>query len=231
MFARDYRELALENLRGNWKPSILTAMVACLLGGLIVGSSFFPEFEIKIEGQNFRNIPEILSYAFTNYGLTISFVSALGLLQFILAGVIQLGYAQYLLNQYDHRDPQFSDLFSKFDRFGAGFCQFFLCTLYVTLWSLLLIIPGIIAGLSYSMTPFIMAEHPELTASEAIRASKKMMCDNKWALFCLNMSFIGWILLCGLSFNIGNLWLNPYLNAAQAAFYRKVSVSDPYNEM
>ena len=80
------------------------------------------------------------------------------------------------------------------------------------------------------MTPFIMAEHPELTASEAIAASKKMMKDNKWALFCLDFSFIGWGILCALSLNIGHIWLNPYRNAAYAAFYRRVSVSDPFNE-
>ena len=81
------------------------------------------------------------------------------------------------------------------------------------------------------MTPFIMAEHPELTASEAIRASKQMMNGNKWELFCLHLSFFGWVLLCGLTLNIGNIFLNPYMNAAYAAFYRRVSVSDPYNEL
>lgn len=231
MFARDYRELARENLRGNWKPSVITAMIACMLGGLIIGSAFFPEFEFKIEGQNFRDLPEVLSYTFSNFGTTISLVSALNLLHFILGGVIQLGYAQYLLNQHDRQEFKINDLFSKFDYFGAGFCQNFLRGLYVFLWSLLFLIPGIIAQYSYAMTPFILAEHPELTASEVIRASKKMMKGHKWELFCLHFSFIGWILLCGLTSNIGNIFLNPYMNAAYAAFYRRVSVADPYNEL
>ena len=231
MFARDYRELARENLQGNWKPSVITGMIACMLGGLIIGSAFFPEFEIKIENQNFRNIADIFTYIFAHSGLAISMVSALNLLHFILGGVIQLGYAQYLLNQHDRKAFQISDLFSKFDYFGAGFCQNFLRGLYVFLWSLLFVIPGVVAQYRYAMTPFIMAEHPELTASEAIRASKKMMDGNKWALYCLDFTFFGWALLCSLTRNIGNLWLNPYRNAAYAAFYRRVSVSDPYNEM
>ena len=231
MFAKDYRDLARENLRGNWKLSVIAGMLACLLGGLIVGTSFFPEIELKIEDMNFRDLKELFTFVLFNGGIIIQVTSILNLVHFILGGVIQLGYAQYLLNQHDHREFQLNDLFSKFDYFGAGFCQNFLRGLYVFLWSLLFVIPGIVAQYRYAMTPFIMAEHPELTASEAIAASKKMMDGNKWALFCLDFSFFGWALLSALTLNIGNLWLNPYLNAAYAAFYRRVSVSDPYNEM
>lgn len=231
MFAKDYRDLARENLRGNWILSVIAGMLACLLGGLIVGTSFFPEMELKIEDMNFRDLKELFTFVLFNGGIIIQVTSILNLVHFILGGVIQLGYSQYLLNQHDRREFQLNDLFSKFDYFGAGFCQNFLRGLYVFLWTLLFIIPGIVAQYRYAMTPFIMAEHPELTASEAIRASKKMMDGNKWALFCLDFSFFGWALLCALTLNIGNLWLNPYRNAAYAAFYRRVSVSDPYNEM
>lgn len=231
MFAKDYRDLARENLRGNWKLSVIAGMLACLLGGLIVGTSFFPEMELKIEDMNFRDLKELFTFVLFNGGIIIQVTSILNLVHFILGGVIQLGYSQYLLNQHDRREFQLNDLFSKFDYFGAGFCQNFLRGLYVFLWTLLFIIPGIVAQYRYAMTPFIMAEHPELTASEAIAASKKMMDGNKWALFCLDFSFFGWALLSALTLNIGNLWLNPYRNAAYAAFYRRVSVSDPYNEM
>ena len=91
------------------------------------------------------------------------------------------------------------------------------------LWSLLFVIPGIVAGYSYAMTGYILAEHPELTASEAIEQSKQMMSGNRFRLFCLQFSFIGWDLLCALTLGIGNLWLRPYKQAAEAAFYREVS--------
>ena len=230
MFARDYRELARENLRGNWKPSIGAGVIACLMGGLIVGGAFFPEFELKIEEMNFRNLRDLLTFVLYNGGLLLKLSAVLNLLHFILGGVIQLGYAQYLLKQHDRQECQVNDLFSKFDQFATGFCQYLLANLYVFLWSLLLVIPGIVAGFSYAMTPFILAEHPEMTAHEAIRASKQMMKGNKWELFCLHVSFFGWHVLCALSFNIGYIWLNPYMNAAYAAFYRRVSVSDPFNE-
>ena len=70
--------------------------------------------------------------------------------------------------------------------------------LYVALWSLLLVIPGIVKSYSYAMAPYIMAEHPALTANEAITESRRIMDGNKWRLFCLDFSFIGWELLCVL---------------------------------
>ena len=87
----------------------------------------------------------------------------------------------------------------------------------------LFIIPGIVATYSYAMTEFILAEHPELTASEAIAQSKEMMTGNRWRLFCLHISFIGWDILCAFTLGIGNLWLRPYKQAANAAFYREIS--------
>ena len=228
MFAKDYRELARENLRGNWKLSIIAGLIAFLLGG--VGYAFFPEAQLRIEDSNIRNLQDLLTLVISDQGIVVHFAFLLCLVQFIIGGVIQLGYAQYLLNQHDRREFHLNDLFSKFDYFSAGFCQAFLRNLYIFLWSLLFLIPGIVASYSYAMTPYIMAEHPEMTASEAIRASKIMMKDNKWSLFCLNFSFWGWSFLCGLTLNIGYIFLNPYKNAAHAAFYRKVSVSDPFDE-
>ena len=73
------------------------------------------------------------------------------------------------------------------------------------------------------MTPFIMADHPNMTASEAIAASKDMMDGHKWDLFVLRFTFIGWNILAALTANLGNLVLNPYKNAAEAAFYRKIA--------
>jgi hypothetical protein len=83
-------------------------------------------------------------------------------------------------------------------------------------------IPGIVKGLGYSMTPFILAENPDMTAREAISASSKLMNGHKWELFVLGLTFIGWELLCVLSLGIGFLWLNPYMNATYAAFYRQI---------
>ena len=83
-------------------------------------------------------------------------------------------------------------------------------------------IPGIIAFYAYSMAPYIMVENPELSAKEAMKASKELMKGNKWRLFCLSFSFIGWDILAALSFGIGHIVLCPYVEAAGAAFYRAI---------
>ena len=73
------------------------------------------------------------------------------------------------------------------------------------------------------MTPYILAEHPDLTASEAIARSKQLMDGHKMDLFVLYLTFIGWDLLAALTLNLGNLALNPYKNAAITVFYRDIT--------
>jgi uncharacterized membrane protein len=97
-----------------------------------------------------------------------------------------------------------------------------LMLLYTFLWSLLLVVPGIIKGFSYAMTPFILKDNPNMKNNEAIELSMAMMDGHKWDLFCLELSFIGWAFLCVLSLGIGYLWLIPYMYASYAAFYEDV---------
>lgn len=91
--------------------------------------------------------------------------------------------------------------------------------IYIFLWSLLLIIPGIIKHYSYAMTEFILLDNPELDADSAIHKSRMLMQNHKWDLFCLDLSFIGWFILCILTCGIGFLWLSPYVKMTHAAFY------------
>lgn len=219
------RAQARANLKDRWALAIAVAAVALLLGGTMSGSSFLPQFQFHFRGEDLEMedlIESFLTFS-SQFGGTFIRVNALGLAGFILGGVIQLGYAKILLKQHAHKDYAFADLFSEFDRFGTGFAQKFLRGLYSFLWSLLFVIPGIIKALSYAMTPYIMADHPELTASQAIDYSKELMEGHKWELFVLHLTFIGWDFLAALTLNIGHLVLNPYKNAAEAAFYREIA--------
>ena len=221
MNTSEIRRKAREHLQSNWALSIGIAAVACLLGGLLLGSRFLPEINIHLPKEFALSLPRVIEL--TKH-IRIELKDGLiALVPFLLGGVLQLGYARFLLKQHDGKTLDFNDLFSQFDRFGTGFAQDFLRTLYTFLWSLLLIVPGIIAALSYAMTPFILEEHPELTASEAIARSKALMDGHKMDLFILNLTFLGWDILCALTANIGNLFLNPYKNAAYAVFYREIS--------
>ena len=94
--------------------------------------------------------------------------------------------------------------------------------LKIFLWSLLLIIPGIIKSFEYAMIPFILAENPELEMSEVFRLSKMMMDGNKFRYFCLGLSFVGWILLGILTLGIGIVFLDPYITASFTLFYEDV---------
>lgn len=218
------RATARRNLSGKWGISIGVAVVACLLGGLVTGQTFLPDVTRELEeSRDLISVGSVLRISVTG-GL-------LGFAAFLIGGTIELGYARFLLKQHDGQDIAFNDLFSQFHRFGQGFAQHFLRVLYVFLWMLLLIIPGFIKSYSYSMTPFIMAENPDLSASEAINRSKAMMDGHKLELFVLNLTFLGWMILCAMTLNLGNLFLNPYKNAAHAAFYRQISGQRQHYDM
>lgn len=227
MDTKEIRRQARAHLQGNWGLSIGVSVVACLLGGLLTGMSFIPEISYWKQLDFLQNgdISRLFSESWEIVeGFRIEFQNGiLGLASFLIGGVLQLGYARFLLRHHDGKPTEFNDLFSQFDRFGTGFAQHFLRSLYTLLWSLLLIIPGIIAALSYAMTPFILEEHPDLTASEAIRRSKELMRGHKTDLFILELTFIGWSLLCILTLNLGHIALNPYKNAAYAVFYREIT--------
>ena len=119
-----------------------------------------------------------------------------------------------------HFGENYLTLFSQFDRFGQGFLQAFLRGLYTFLWTLLFLIPGIVKSYAYAMTPFLMAEDPNLSAKEAIKLSQEKMRGHKGELFWLGLTFFGWSILAALTGGIGYIFLNPYMNAAYAAFYR-----------
>lgn len=114
------------------------------------------------------------------------------------------------------------DQFSIFSKYGRYLGVSLLYTLYVLLWSLLLVIPGIIKSYSYAMTPYVVHDHPEMDADDCIHESRMMMKGYKWKLFCMDLSFIGWAILCIFTLGIGLLWLQPYIEASHAKFYEEL---------
>ena len=217
MNASELRLKARQSLKGNYWNAVLMAFLAAIFGALIVnGGTFDLDFKQEVPTV-LQDLPKIVARVLL---AVIGTFSAFSLVHLILGGVVQLGYAQYLLKQQDREISAVKDLFSQFDRFKDGFLQLFLRKLFVALWSLLLVIPGIYKSFAYSMTPFLMAEDPTLSARAAMRLSEEKMDGHKWELFCLELSFIGWILLAVITFGVGEIFLAPYMNAAFAAFYR-----------
>lgn len=137
----------------------------------------------------------------------------------IISGPIALGFITFSLNISRDNDPKVENIFEGFQNFKSAVGAYLLMLLFIFLWMLLLIIPGIIAALSYSMTFYILADDPSISPMDAIDKSKAMMKGNKWKYFLLNLRFLGWALLCLLTFGIGFLWLIPYIQVSIAKFY------------
>ena len=143
----------------------------------------------------------------------------------IIFGPLTLGLAVFSLSISRNQETKIEQVFQGFNNFGTALGTYLLMLLFILLWTLLLIIPGIIANLSYSMVFFILADDNSIGAMEAIDKSKKMMDGYKWKYFCLNLRFLGWALLCILTLGIGFLWLIPYMQISFAKFYDDVKAN------
>ena len=137
----------------------------------------------------------------------------------LISGPMTLGYAMFAISIFRKRATSAAEVFYGFERFGKAFGLYIVTSIFILLWAVLLIVPGIIAAIRYSMSFYILADNPEIGIMEAIAESKRMMQGNKWKFFCLNLSFIGWIILSCFTLGIGLLWLLPYMEVSIVAFY------------
>ncbi|HBZ25489.1 MAG: hypothetical protein A2X17_09235 [Bacteroidetes bacterium GWF2_41_61] len=143
----------------------------------------------------------------------------------IIGGPFSVGLAIFSLSISRNKDAKLEQIFQGFNNFGTALGAYLLMVLFISLWTLLLIIPGIIAAISYSMTFYILADDKSIAAMDAIDKSKKMMHGYKWKFICLVLRFLGWTLLCILTLGVGFLWLIPYLQVSVAKFYDDVKAN------
>ena len=137
----------------------------------------------------------------------------------IIGGPLSLGYTTLILLISRNQKQDFVILFSGFKRFGTSFAAYLLRFIFIILWTLLLIIPGIIAYFRYSQAWFILSEDENIGPLEAISKSKEMMMGNKWKLFCLYCRFIGWFILCIITLGFAGLYVGPYFSQSCTNFY------------
>jgi len=143
----------------------------------------------------------------------------------LITGPLAIGLAIFSLSISRNQDTKLEQIFQGFNNFGTALGAYLLMVLFIILWMLLLIIPGIIASISYSMTFYILADDNSISAMDAIKKSKKMMYGYKWKYFCLGLRFFGWALLCILTLGIGFLWLMPYIQVSMAKFYDDIKAN------
>ena len=208
---KEYKNAALAALKGNWAPALLASVI--FIG--IVWAVILPYYTVELAAYGLIKMEPLLM-------LLLLCFSWLGML--LLVRPIGVGFSNAFLQFMESGE---SDLTQKtfkgaFKGYWRNVWGIFLAGFFIFLWSLLLLIPGIIKGYSYALVPYLLKEHPELSANQCINLSCKMMEGRKFDLFWLQLSFIGWVILASLTLGIGLLWLVPYAEASFAAFYQDV---------
>jgi uncharacterized membrane protein len=193
---QEYKNAALAALKRNWPQAVVATFIVMLLTAISESSEL-------VQGK------------------TVLVVS-LGLCVFALPVIV--AYVNAFNRLYYQSDRALLDNMSSmtFKGYFRSLATMFLMCLIVSVLTLLLIIPGIMANMAFYLTPYILKDNPELSILDTLRLSRKMMQGHKMRLFCLQLSFLGWILLSVLTLGIGMLWLLPYMMTTMSAFYQDV---------
>ncbi len=215
--AKDFRFAARTSLSGYWGTALLTSFVGVLLGG--TSASFSTSGIFEVINNFYYTLPMPFSFDSTALSVLSQILLNWGLVVFLIGGAIELGIWAFFGRINMGERPPFSALFERFALFGKALGLRLFISLFVFLWSLLFIIPGIVASYKYSLAPQLMAEYPQMGIREAVNRSKQLMSGHKGRLFCLDLSFIGWWFLSALTLGILGLWITPYFLTARAAFY------------
>lgn len=216
---------AKDALRGHYWAAFLVALVF----ELIVSPPTFsiPNLKIEIPVEVFENISIQVS-APSLLAPMLYFILGNALIAFLLMMLLQVflflplgvGYHRYFLSGAQSCGS-IQDILFPFTS-GCWFntvCAMLLQSIYIFLWSLLLLIPGIVKSYAYAMVPYLLAENPSLSPSRAIQLSKEMTHGYKADMFVLDLSFWGWYLLGMLACGIGILFVHPYYRATHAQLY------------
>lgn len=160
---------------------------------------------------------------FLVYGVTMVIPLVNYVAGILLAGPLTLGLTIFYLSiSRNKEDVKVEQVFFGFKNFLKAFVAYLLMGIFAFLWSLLLLIPGIVAAISYSLTLFILADKPDIDANGAITLSKEMMKGHKWQYFRLMLRFFGLAVLCVFTFGIGFIWFVPFVFVTCAKFYDEV---------
>ena len=197
--SKNLRALGRNAIAGKWKTAIIAVIVytVCLqlppaifdslfgvnLGGLY-GTQNTYNMEIDVYSSIYNNMPEYSPLS--------------GLYGLLVTGAFTLGITLFFLAMFRKQLVSVGDMFLGFERFGKALGLFLFQSLFIFLWSLLFIVPGIIAGIRYSQAFFILADDPTKGIRQCMDESKVMMKGNKAKYFCLSLSFIGWLILSSI---------------------------------
>ncbi len=202
----DLKDQALASLRGKWGSFVGLTFIYMLLVGL---ASSLSSFGTIFEGSSFATLA--------------LFLSGSGFLLTILMLPMSMGFSvAHLHSSRQDLPADIGDLFYGYKNFGHVLVTLLVMVFAIIGGCILLIVPGIILAFAYAMVPYILRDHPELSAMETLQMSRAMMKGHKMDLFLLELSFIGWLFLALLTFGIGYLWLIPYMQMTITKFYEEI---------
>lgn len=196
----ELKAMAKESLQGKYGDAIVITVLLFIISALIGGGT--AAFTTNMSEENAEIIESIV--------------------ELILSGLFTFGYLSFFLKISRNEDVEINELWSKTSMFMTFIAAAILISLFTTLWTLLLIIPGIIAAYSYQMTLYILLDNPDMNVMDAIKESKRMMKGHKMDYFVLQLSFIGWIILGIFTLGILYLWLVPYMSVTMCNFYNNL---------
>lgn len=151
-------------------------------------------------------------------------------LAFLLVGPLLVGQSYYLLDvaENNNEGKNFELIIEPFKKsLVTSIVANILMGIFIFLWSLLLVVPGIIKYYAYNMTTYIIKDNPDIDFMEAIKKSEEMMKGNKLRLFYLQVSFIGWFILGALALGVGLIFVYPYYQMARTNFYIELRGKKP----
>ncbi|KQL42338.1 hypothetical protein AN960_03630 [Bacillus sp. FJAT-25509] len=211
------KKTAKSRLSGNWGKAILTLVVFGVLQGLIY---------MLLNGPVNYHYTGSITLDFDQQDLIPGGIqTVIEIITAILNTLLGYGLLVYFLKLIRAEEKNISDIFFYFKsghQFIRGIIVGFLVTLFTVLWTVLLIIPGIIKSIAYSQVGYILKDFPEMNALDAITLSRRMMDGYKWKFFLLGLSFIGWGLLVIITFGLALFYVAPYFYTSQAQFYAEV---------
>lgn len=220
----DRRELKARGkiaFQSNYWRCVLVAFVLLV----VIGSSGGGSGRAANDANNAQNLtPQEMSTAVTVAGVTVGALSLLGILVF---GPAEVGCRRFFLVNSDE-PAELSEMgFGFRNNYGNVLLTMLLRNVFLVLWTLLFVIPGIIKIYSYRLVPYILAENPDMPPMEAITLSRRLMNGNKWNAFVLDLSFIGWGLLTAITAGLaGVFYVGPYTAATDAELYKAIRGED-----
>ena len=206
---------------------IIIAILSNLTARLSGMDKLYSEMYQYIASGETLDYFEFISQHMPNIG---AFAGLLILLISLMNAMLSAGYMGYCLKVSRGEQTRYMDIFRSFDtvHFGKALGIVILMSIYVFLWSLLLVIPGIIAAYRYSQSFYIMYDHPDYSVTKCLRESSRIMKGWKWKLFILELSFIGWRILNALLtafIGVGflDIFIQPFFGITKANFYNLIT--------